>query len=226
MLFLADIVIIIIISFVAIIFLTYLLGKIQTDVKYTPIILLLILIYSAAKYYHLPSLLFILLFGLFLRNFYKITYFKIPKMLNVDALLVEVNKFKEIVIEATFIIKSLFFLTFGFFIKIEDIINLYSFTWAAIIVSFIYCVRFILLKLFKKPIKPILFIAPRGLITVLLFLSIPSNVRLSIVNNSLIIQVIILTSLIMMTGLISYKSESKVLNFFTDKLYRYRDKEK
>lgn len=226
LLFLTDIVIIIAISFVAVIFLTYLLSKIQTDVKYTPIILLLILIYSSAKYYHLPSLVFILLFGLFLRNFYKITYFKITEMLNFDVLSEEVNKFREIVIEATFIIKALFFLTFGFFIKIEEVINLHSLVWTVIILTLIYCIRFLLLKLFKKTIKPILFIAPRGLITVLLFISIPSNVRLPIINNSLIIQVVILTSLIMMIGLINYKSETKILNFFTDKLYRYRNKEK
>lgn len=49
--------------------------------------------------------------------------------------------------------------------------------------------------------NPLLSIAPRGLITILLFLSIPENQGISLVNNSLIIQVIIFTALIMMVGL-------------------------
>lgn len=52
---------------------------------------------------------------------------------------------------------------------------------------------------------PVLFIAPRGLITILLFLNIPSSQAVSLVNKSLIIQVIILGALIMMIGLMINK---------------------
>ena len=54
-----------------------------------------------------------------------------------------------------------------------------------------------------------LFIAPRGLITILLFLSIPASQTIEIANNSLIIQVIILTALVMMVGLMSTKNRKK-----------------
>jgi len=58
--------------------------------------------------------------------------------------------------------------------------------------------RFILIKAFKLSAKPILFIAPRGLITILLFISIPVSYRVDLVNESLIVQVVILTSLMML----------------------------
>lgn len=43
--------------------------------------------------------------------------------------------------------------------------------------------------------------APRGLITILLFLSIPASKQIAIANKSLVIQVIILCALVMMIGL-------------------------
>jgi hypothetical protein len=60
------------------------------------------------------------------------------------------------------------------------------------------------------PISPLLFIAPRGLITILLFLSIPLSKNLEIANQSLILQVIILTALMMMFGLVKHKNNEKI----------------
>ncbi|MGH2564412.1 MAG: hypothetical protein ACRDE5_07865, partial [Ginsengibacter sp.] len=66
----------------------------------------------------------------------------------------------------------------------------------------------ILLKLLRLPIAPLLFVAPRGLITILLFLAIPPVENIPFVNTSLVIQVIILTAVVMMIGLmVSKKTE-------------------
>jgi hypothetical protein len=54
---------------------------------------------------------------------------------------------------------------------------------------------------------PLLFIAPRGLITILLFLKIPISNKIPLVNKALVIQVIVLTALIMMIGLIFDKKD-------------------
>jgi len=51
--------------------------------------------------------------------------------------------------------------------------------------------------------------APRGLITILLFLSIAPIQKISLVNESLLIQVIILTALMMMIGLIASKRDKQ-----------------
>ena len=63
-----NMVIIIAISFIATLGLAWLLGKIQHHVKFAPIILLIVLIYAISKIYHLPGLIFILIFGLFIGN--------------------------------------------------------------------------------------------------------------------------------------------------------------
>jgi hypothetical protein len=50
-----------------------------------------------------------------------------------------------------------------------------------------------------------LFIAPRGLINILLFLTIAPEQNILLVNKSLIIQVIVFSALIMMFGLMIQK---------------------
>lgn len=223
--FIFDLILILAVSFISIFFLTFVMNSIKTDVKYTPIILLVILIYTSAKFYHLPALIFILLFGLFLKNFHKIRPFAIVKTLNFDIMNEEIQKFKDIVTEATFIIKALFFLTFGYLMKVNEILNFDILLWIFAILLAIFAIRLLLLKSFSLQIKPLVFIAPRGLITVLLFVSVPENLRLPVLNNSLVIQTVIFTCLILMIGLLNVKENDKILNFSIDKLYRRRDKE-
>jgi len=69
------------------------------------------------------------------------------------------------------------------------------------IVAFIFIIRYLQLKITRLPVKPLMFVAPRGLITILLFLYISSSDRIDLMNRPLLIQVILLTVLIMMFGL-------------------------
>jgi hypothetical protein len=199
--FLLQLLIIAVISFVATLGLAFLLSKIDHHIKFAPIILLVILIYAVSKVYHLPGLIFILFFGLFLGNLDEIKNVPFIEKLQPVALDSEVKKFKEITIEATFIIRALFFLLFGYLIKTEEILNTATLGWAAGIVAAIFIIRALILKVVKIPLKPLLFIAPRGLITILLFFSIDAGSYLSFVNKSLIIQVILLTAALMMIGM-------------------------
>lgn len=204
-LFLLELVIILVVSFISTLGLAYLLSKIKHHVKFAPIILLVILIYAVSKVYHLPALVFILLFGLFLGNLDEMKRYKFISNLQPDILEKEVLKFKEITSEIAFLIRSLFFLLFGYLIQTTELLNSETILWAIGITLGVFGFRFVLLKLFKLSIQPLLFIAPRGLITILLFLSIPASQMNLLVNNSLIIQVIILTALVMMIGLMTNK---------------------
>ncbi|MDD5185338.1 MAG: hypothetical protein PHS84_08775, partial [Paludibacter sp.] len=209
-LFSLQLLLLVIISFIFSVALALLLSKIKHNVKFTPIILLIILIYTISKIYHLPSLVFILLFGLFIGNLDKLNRFKIIDRLQPEILIKEVQKFKELNVEMTFLIRSLFFLLFGYLIETSELTNTDTMLWALGITVGIFILRAILLKLFKFPMESLLFMAPRGLITILLFLSIPISQTVGIANRSLIIQVIILTSLLMMYGLMNTKVETKL----------------
>lgn len=201
--------VIILVSFVATISLSYLLNKIEHHIKFVPIILLVILIYVVSKVYHLPALIFILLFGLCIGNIDELKRFKWIEKFKPDELNKEVQKFKELTGEATFLVRALFFLVFGYLLETSEILNPATLIWSIGIVCGIFFIRFMQLKISKLALSPLLFIAPRGLITILLFLSIDSAQRIPLVNNSLIIQVIIFTSLIMMAGMLTLKKEVK-----------------
>lgn len=203
--FTLELLIITLISLIATIGLSYLLSKIEHNIKFVPIILLVIVIYGISEIYHLPALIFILLFGLFLGNLDELKQFKWIQILRPRELDKEVSKFKELIVEVTFLIRALFFLLFGFLMKKSEILNPATILWALAIVIAIFLFRIILLRLLKLPLSPMLFVAPRGLITILLFLAIPTTQEMPFVNSSLIIQVIILTALIMMFGLMFSK---------------------
>jgi len=207
--FVFHLIIITIISFIATIGLSFLLGKIDHHIKFAPIIVLVILIYAVSKVYHLPALIFILLFGLFIGNLDELKHFQWIKQLNPDALDKEVHKFKEILIEATFIIRALFFLLFGFLINTSELLNQETLVWASAIVGGIFVFRWIQLKLSGLPAMPLVFIAPRGLITILLFLAIDVENRIGIVGKPLIVQVIILSGVVLMIGLIVSKKNKE-----------------
>ena len=206
-----QILIMIAVSFVATIVLAFLLSKIDHHIKFVPIILLALLIYAIAKLYHLPALIFILIFGLFLGNLDELKRFKWIHKLKPDELNIEVLKFKELITEATFLVRTVFFLLFGYLIETNEILNTETFAWAAGIMSAILIIRAIQFRLSGISMFPLLFIAPRGLITILLFLSIVPAQNIPLVNRSLILQVILLSAVIMMIGLIATGKEEGLL---------------
>ena len=205
-----QIVIMLIISFVATIILVLLLGKIDNHIKFAPIIILIILIFALSEVFHLPALIFIFIFGLFLGNIDKLQRIKLIQKANPNKLFSEVQKFGELVNEGSFLIRSMFFLIFGFLIEPSELFNLETLAFAVLIVVLIFVLRWIFLKITKMPIDPLLFVAPRGLITILLFLSIPTTLAIDQVNKSLVIQVIVLTAIVLMFGLMTSKSKKEI----------------
>jgi NhaP-type Na+/H+ or K+/H+ antiporter len=208
--FFLDIIFILIVSFVTTLGLAYLLSRTQNQVKFLPIIILIIMIYFISKEFHLPALVFIVIFGLSIGNINELRQYKFVQKLHTRILNIEIRKFKILTIELTFLIRALFFILFGFLIKMQELLNTKTILWAIATTFVIFIVRAIILLVMKLPLKSLLFISPRGLITVLLFLSIPNEQSSVLVNNSIIIQVIILTVLVMMVGLLfSGKEEIK-----------------
>lgn len=203
--FTLELLLIVVISFIAVLGLSLLLSRIEHHITFTPIIVMVILIYAVSKVYHLPGLIFILVFGLFLGNLDELKRFKWIEKLKPEKLDKEVKKFKEITVEATFLIRSLFFILFGFLMESKEILNIETIPWAAVIVFSIIIVRWLALKISNLSSSPLLFIAPRGLITILLFMAILPEQNIPIVNKSLIIQTILLSVFVMMLGLMSVK---------------------
>ena len=204
----AQLLIIIAVSLVATFGLSFMLGKIEHRIKFIPIILIIILIYAVSKEYHLPSLVFILIFGLIMGNLKELKRFKWFAALETSSLQTEVHRFHEVTTEAAFLVRTLFFLLFGYLINEQDVFNLHTLPLSLSVVGIILLVRIIQLKTSGIHLAPLAFVAPRGLITILLFLSIPAGQSIPLVDGALIIQIILIMALIMMGGLMIAKQGS------------------
>ncbi len=203
--FVLQVIIMLIISFVSTLLLAWFLNIIKHHIKFIPIIILVVLIYNIAKIYHLPALIFILIFGLFLSNIDELKHIEFFKKFPTVNFNNDVHKFREITTELAFLIRSLFFILFGFLIDATEVISTDTILIALIFTIVIFVMRYFILFIFKISTNPLVYIAPRGLITILLFLSIPVSMQTPLLDKSLITQVIVLTALLMMFGLISYK---------------------
>lgn len=178
--------------------LAVLLAKLRLRVRYVPILALVVLLYSVAKSFHLPALLLVLVFGLALANFRKLAE-PFARFLP-DAAEVEtsVHRFSELVVEATFIVRVTFFVLFGYLVDLHSLLDTGSLTLAAGFVGLALALRLVQLLAARERLVPLLFLAPRGLITVLLVLSIPEAERLAPVTGGLTVQVVVLSCLALM----------------------------
>ncbi len=208
--FFMQLFIILIISLVASIGLAYFIKKIDNHVKMIPIMVMVFLIYAIAKEFHLPALVFILIFGLFLNNLDELKSFVFIQKLEPKILDLEVFRFTKLVAEAAFLIRTIFFILFGYTIKTEALLDQETLPYAIGIIMIVLIIRFVQLKISKNEVYPLLFVAPRGLITIMLFISIPLSRKISFVNESLMIQVIVISILVMMLGLIFAKNKKQI----------------
>jgi len=185
--------------------------KLTSHVKLFLIIAVLMLIYAIGSVFHLSSLIFILFFGLILNN--TDVFFKgfLKKSISKTRLKPIYKEFYTITLESAFILRTFFFVTFGLTISLISLINYQVALQSLVIVGILYCVRFIFLKilLWDKDIVPQLFIAPRGLITVLLFYTIPAHYTLANFNQGILLYTILITSGVMTIALVIGKNKGK-----------------
>lgn len=207
--FLLDVLIMMLISFVAAAGLALLLRYNNHHIKFIPIIMIVLLVYALSKEFHLPALLFVMILGLFLGNLDELKGNKYIARLHPEILNLEVHRFREIVTEGAFVIRVIFFILFGYLIENAEILNVSTLLPALIVTSVIFILRAMQLKLSGVPIFPLVYVAPRGLITILLFLSIDPAMMIPTVNKSLILQVIVLTAFMMMIGMMTIKTKAE-----------------
>ncbi|MCF8381086.1 MAG: cation:proton antiporter [Bacteroidales bacterium] len=202
----SNILITVVISFIISYLLIFIFQKIKTEVKLFLLIAVLILLYSIAKMMHFSSLLIILVFGLVLQNRHIFFPGKMKKILD-ESVLKEISlNFKIITLESSFVVRTFFFVIFGISISLATLFNFKVVLISIIIIGIIYGIRFALFKLMRiKTLLPELFLAPRGLITILLFYAIPEELRLEGFNPGILLFIIIASSVAMAVALIKNK---------------------
>jgi hypothetical protein len=190
--------------------LVYIFQKLTSQVKLFLIIAVLMLMYALGKKFHLSSLLIILFFGLVLNNTSLFFRGKLSKYVNKETVKPIMHDFHILTLESAFVIRTFFFVIFGMFITLSSLINLNVALISLSIIVSLYVVRFVVLKaIVQTDIIPQLYIAPRGLITILLFFVIESHQDLILPNfdEGVLLFVIIISSIIMTFALIKYNGK-------------------
>lgn len=188
--------------------LLFLLNHATSHVKFYLIFAVLVLVYSVSKLFHLPSLLLILIFGLMLNNAHLFIKGRLVRYLHYEKLSHVTLELKLITVETAFIIRTFFFILFGYTMNLVLLQDINVTIIGSLIIATIIGIRFIFLRFISKSnLLPELFIAPRGLITIVLFYSIPASFQSDKFNEGILFFVIIVSAVIMMFGLMLSKTK-------------------
>lgn len=201
--FAGNLVLTLVISFVASYLIILIFQNIRSQVKLFLLIAVLLLLYSIGKQQHLSSLIIILIFGLLIANMKLFFRGPLSRWLNLEKAKGIYEGLHVVTMETAFVVRTFFFVIFGLTISLASLASLDVALISGLIILSIYLIRFVILRLtVGADIVPQLFIAPRGLITILLFNAIPTEARVDGFEAGILLFIIIATSLIMTFAMI------------------------
>ncbi|MFZ9732704.1 MAG: cation:proton antiporter [Schleiferiaceae bacterium] len=190
--------------------LVLLLQHIRTSLKMFLLIAVLILLYAVGKMLHLSSLLVILFFGLMLRNPQLFFIGFLKRWINMDVVRTLLGDFQLITRETAFIVRTFFFVVFGFSIALGSLTKGSTiFLSALVVVGLLYWRATAVKVLMPNSDRIIRYMAPRGLITILLFYSIPAELQLPGFDRGLLLYVILASNVYMAWGMVRNRSLSE-----------------
>lgn len=183
--------------------------NIKSHTKLFLLIAVLLLLYGLGKMYHLSSLIIILIFGLVIANMPLFFQGPLRRLWKPEKSKELYEGLHVITMETAFVVRTFFFVIFGITISLASLKSVDVAIVSGLIIASIYLIRFIILRIsLGKDILPQLFIAPRGLITILLFYAIPEKAQVETFEAGVLLFTIIGTSLIMTFALIYDKSRA------------------
>jgi NhaP-type Na+/H+ or K+/H+ antiporter len=180
--------------------------RIKSSAKLFLLISVLLLLYSIGKLAHLSPLFIILIFGLVISNMDLFFRGPLKKWLDKKEAKEIYHGLHLVTLETAFVVRTFFFVIFGITIVFSSLADWGVIGVSALCLVIIYIIRFVILRLsIGKDIKPQLYIAPRGLITVLLFYAIPPEAQIEGFSLGILLFIIIGTSLVMTWAMIADK---------------------
>lgn len=201
-------VLILLLSVVACVTLLYLMGRLRHHIKFFLIISILIMVYAIGQSFHLSALVLILSFGLFLNNADAIKHTWFRSIFIYKNLSNDLTQLHQLSAETAFIIRTFFFVIFGFTMNIYELDNFNIIANGLIMLGSIYVIRFGYLYFFKREhVLPEGFVTPRGLISILLYYNLPQHMKLLEIGTPFLFMVVLGSSLVMSIGLMSTRKK-------------------
>lgn len=206
---------VIVISLVITYVLVRILQQIKHHVKFFLILALLILVYAIGKLLHLPALVTIFIFGVFLSNLNQLLPRFLRRYLDIEQTEKGLHEFHILTAESTFIVRTFFFLFFGFSIQITAFTSLNPVLYGLLLFAIMLVLRYLYFAISRVQLKPtaLVYMSPRGLISILLFIQLKEVTFIDTQNSPIddrVLLIIILSSmLVMLMGTLKKKTNSE-----------------
>ena len=183
-----------------------LIRQIDHHVKFFLILALLIMVYAFGKLFHLPALVTIFIFGIFLSNVKSLLPQFLKNYLELDQTEKELDEFHILTAESAFLVRTFFFLFFGFSIQLANFKSLQPLFYGVLIILIMLLLRYAYFTVttFKVKPSPLVYMSPRGLISILLFIQLKEvefiNLSNSLIDERVLLIVILSSMLFMLIG--------------------------
>jgi len=208
-----ELFLIFVISIMAMVSLGLLFERLGHHKKFVLLLAVLLLFYGVSKHYHLSALILIFIFGLFAANneFFINKVFR--QKFKMKVLQNEIHHFQSFVTEIAFVIRTFFFVIFGAAIDFSGFLNPNKLLLASVIFTSIYFIRFLYFKVTRDDKDNLLwYVAPRGLISILLFFSLSEQQKLLILDQDVLLLVILASVFILAIGSMFNAKKSVKIN--------------
>jgi hypothetical protein len=176
-----------------------LLNRMRGHVRFVPLLAGIAFLYACGKAVHLSPLVVVLAGGLMLNNPHLLD--RVPRLrrLHTPAYDGTLREFKGLVAELTFATKSLFFVLLGYWTDLAHMSDPRAWLVAGVMIAVIYATRLGSLIVLRQPlVERLVWIAPRGLITVLLYLTAAEAVDLKAAPFGAVMLVVLATSVLVL----------------------------
>jgi len=146
--------------------------RLDGHIRFVPLLAGLFALYALGKLLHLSPLIMVLFLGLLLNKPELVTRIAPLRNWVSESYPATLSEFKSLVVELTFVVRGVFFVLLGYWADMSDLVSPWAWLAALLVLAVIYVSRYVILRLMTLPVDvgQLLWIAPRGLITVLLFL--------------------------------------------------------
>lgn len=190
----------------------WLINRIEAHVRFVPMIAGIAMLYAGGKLMGLAPLILVMVMGLILNNTFLLRRIPMFERIHDPEFNDELDAFKHLVAEATFIVRTFFFILLGYNTLLADLATVEVWLLASALLLCCFIPRPVLVRAFSggKTLEPLVWFAPRGLITILLFLTIPESQKLASVPSGTLMLLVLMSALLLTVGVIRYGDGSAV----------------
>ena len=184
----------------------WLINRIEAHVRLVPMIAGIAMLYAGGKLMGLAPLILVMVMGLILNNTFLLRRIPMFERMHDPEFNVELDAFKHLTAEATFIVRTFFFVLLGYQTLLSDLASFEVWLYAGLLLICCFLPRPLLVRSFGggKSLEPLVWFAPRGLITILLFLTIPESQKIANLPGGTLMLLVLMSALLLTVGVLRY----------------------